>query len=158
MQVCHGIQQLTHHLDFLGLRHLLCRFLDILIQWDPLHILSDEVHVTVCVDALIQAQYVRMIQLGQHLDLPDQVVLHLHIDQLLFLVYLDCHELPCLPMLRPPHLSVPANPEQAPVLLDLVLVQVPAIGPGRAKLRALELQVALRVRLENFFGLRLPGL
>lgn len=53
MQVCHGIQQLTHDLDGFGLRYLLCRFLDIFIQRYTLHILCDEVHVTVCVDALI---------------------------------------------------------------------------------------------------------
>jgi hypothetical protein len=99
-----------------------------------------------------------MIQLGQHLDLPDKVMLYLDIDQLVFLVYLDSHELPRLPMLRPPYLSVAADPEQAPVLLDLVLVQVPAIRAGRAKLGALELQVALGVRLENFLRLCLPGL
>lgn len=80
-----------------------------------------------------------MIQLGQDLDLPDQVVLDLYIDQLVFLIYLDCHELPRLPMLRPPHLSVATDPKQTPVLFDLVLIQVPAIGARRAELGALEL-------------------
>jgi hypothetical protein len=136
-------------IKFSSLRQLLCRFLDIFIQRDTLHILCDEVHVTECVDALIKAQFVRMVQLGQHLDLTDQVVLYLFIDQLVFLVDLDGHELPRIPMLRPPDLSVTTDPEQAPVLLDLVLVQVLAIRPGRAKLRALELQVALGVSLEK---------
>jgi hypothetical protein len=85
-------------------------------------------------------------------------LLYLFIDQLVFLVDLDGHELLCLPMLRPPDLSVTTDPEQAPVLLDLVLVQVLAIRPGRAKLRALELQVALGVSLENFLRFRLPVL
>ena len=145
-------------IEFSSLLQLLCRFLDIFIQRDILHILCDEVHVTECVDALIKAQVFRMVQLGQYLDLTDQVLLYLFIDQLVFLVDLDGHMLLCLPMLRPPDLSVTTDPEQAPVLLDLVLVQVLAIRPGRAKLRALELQVALGVSLENFLRFRLPVL
>jgi len=85
-------------------------------------------------------------------------MLYLHIDQLVFLIDLDGHELPRLSMLRPPHLSVAADPEQTSILLDLVLIQVPAIRAGCAKLGSLELQVALGIRLENFLGLRLPGL
>ena len=80
-----------------------------------------------------------MVQLRQDLDLPDQIVFDLYIDQLVFLIYLDGHELPRLPVLRPPHLSVATDPEQTSVLFDLVLIQKPAIGARRAELGALEL-------------------
>ena len=80
-----------------------------------------------------------MVQLGEYLDLPDQIVLDLDIYQLVFLIYLDGHKLTCLPMLSPPHLSVASDPKQTPVLFDLVLIQVPTIRARSAELGALEL-------------------
>ena len=61
-------------------------------------------------------------------------------------------------MLRPPHLCIPANPQETSLLLDLILIQVARIRPGRAKLRVVKLQLTLRVRLEHLLRLALPVL
>ena len=67
---------------------------------------------------------------------------NLNIDELVLFVDLDGDILSRFPMLSPAHLRVPANPEQAAVFLDKVLVEVFGIGPGSAEFGPLKLQLA----------------